>query len=43
MPEVQNFDNMVTSTVKFESHNEVFGDVMDRNYVVINFISKFFF
>ena len=24
MPGVRNFDNMATSTVKFESHNEVF-------------------
>ena len=35
-----NYGNMSTSTIKFESRDNFSGDVMNRNYEVIAFISK---
>ena len=41
MLQLPNFGHMTTSTIQFESRDENFvGDVMDRNYDVITFISK---
>ena len=42
MLELPNFGHMDTSTIKFESRGKNFvGDVIDRTYDVITFISKY--
>ena len=40
MLELPNFGHMTTSTIWFESLDKFFGDVIDRNYDVITFISR---
>ena len=42
MLELPNFRHMTTSTTEFESHNFV-SDIMDRNYDVITFMSKYLY
>ena len=42
MLELSNFGHM-TSTISFESHENIFGDVMDRNYDVITFTSSYIY
>ena len=43
MLKLPNFVHMTLSTTKFGSHEKKFvGDLMDRNYDVITFISKYF-
>ena len=34
-----NFVHMIVSTIKFKSRNSFFGDVMNRNYDFITFVS----
>ena len=44
MLKLPNFDHMNTFTMKFKSRCKNFlGDVMDRNYDVMNFISKYLY
>ena len=43
MLELPNFGNMAISTIKFESRDNFFDDVMDINYNVITFISKYLY
>ena len=41
MLQLSNFGHMTTSIISFESRDNFFGDVMDRNYDVITFFSKY--
>ena len=42
--ELPNFGHMTTSTIKLESRNKFFvDDVIDRNYDVITFFSKYLY
>ena len=41
MLELPNFRHMTTSTIYFESRDNFFGNVIDINYDVITFISKY--
>ena len=42
MLQLPNFGHMTTSSIQYESRDENFvGDVMDRNYDAITFISKY--
>ena len=44
MLELPNFGEMTISTIQFELRDKIFvGDVMDRNYDVINFLSKYLY
>ena len=41
MLELPNFRHMTTSTIYFESRDNFFGNVIDINYDVVTFISKY--
>ena len=41
MLKLPKFGHMTTSIIRFESPDNFVGDVMDRNYDVIAFISKY--
>ena len=43
MLELSNFGHMTTSTIQFESHDKVFGHIMDKNYGAITSISKYLY
>ena len=40
MLELPNFGHMVTSTIKFELHEDYVGDIMGKSFDVIAFVSK---
>ena len=43
MPGLPNFVHITRSKIKFELHDEIlFSDVVDRNYNVLTYISKYF-
>ena len=41
--ELPNLSYMTTSTVYFESHDKIFGDVTNRSYDITTFISKYLY
>ena len=44
MLELPNFGHMTTSTIYFESRDKILaGDVTDRSYDVITFVSKYLY